>query len=316
MRELVVGSRGSKLALTQTNWVIDQIKLHNPDLSVRVEIIKTQGDKILDVPLARIGDKGLFVKELELALMEGRVDLAVHSMKDLPTQSPDELDILAIPERVDPADVLLSTYESLEMLPQGAKIGSSSLRRRAQLLHFRPDLQIVDLRGNLDTRVNKLKNGEYDGIILAYAGLLRLGWAGEIAQRISLDVSLPAVGQGSLAIQGRRDDPFVSPLVAPLEHRKTRIAVLAERTLLRYLEGGCQIPIGAAAVVEDEKLRLAGMVASVDGKQLIRREDFGSVENPEGLGTKIAQTLLDSGAREILEEVRRNTGPTTMGAAG
>lgn len=316
MRELIVGSRGSKLALTQTNWVVEQIKLHNPVLSVRVDIIKTQGDKILDVPLAKIGDKGLFVKELELALLEGRIDLAVHSMKDLPTGYPEGLDILAVPERVDPADALLSSHKGLNTLPQGAKIGSSSLRRRAQLLHFRPDLKILDLRGNLDTRVNKLKSGDFDGIILARAGLIRLGWTGEIAERIGFDVSLPAVGQGALAVQGRKGDEFTGPLVAPLEHRESRVAVKAERALMRQLEGGCQVPVGAVAVIEDGKLKLTAMVASPDGSKIVRKEGHGDPEKPEELGERVAGMLLGDGAGEILDEVRRSAGPNTMGAAG
>lgn len=314
MTEIVIGSRGSALALTQTNWVAERIKLHNPGIEPRIEIIKTKGDKILDTPLAKIGDKGLFVKEIESALSEGRIDLAVHSMKDLPSEMMEGLVIGAVPKRVDPSDVLLSLQGGLTALPTGAKIGSSSLRRKAQILNFRSDLEFRDLRGNLDTRIRKLQDGEYDAIIVAYAGLLRLKWDGEITQKIPFDVCLPAVGQGALAVQVRGNDERTARVVAPLDDKPSHIAITAERALLAALGGGCQIPIGGVAVADEDRLVLSAMVASLDGKQIIRTEEADSIENVEVLGKRAAEALLDSGAREILSTIREADGFTSMGA--
>ena len=315
MYEITIGSRGSKLALTQTEWVADQIKLHNPGVVTLVEIIRTKGDKILDTPLAKIGDKGLFVKEIEVALVAGKIDLAVHSMKDLPSEMMEGLIIGAVPKRVDPSDVLLSNKGKLAELPPGAKIGSSSLRRRAQLMASRPDLDFHDLRGNLDTRIRRLQTGDFDGIILAYAGLHRLRWDGQIAEKIPFDVCLPAVGQGALAIQMRGDDNLILELLEPMDHAPTRAAVTAERSLMAALSGGCQTPIAANASPDGDNLVLKAMVSSLDGKTLVRAEETDIMENAAALGEKVASQLLERGAKDILEEVRRSVGPTDMGAA-
>ena len=287
--------------MRQTNWVVGELKSLDPGFCVEVRVIKTKGDKILDVPLAKIGDKGLFVKELEAALLNGEIDFAVHSAKDLPTEVPDGLCIAAIPERVDPSDVLISSGLGLVDLPPGAKIGSSSLRRRAQLHNFRADLEICDLRGNLDTRLRKLETGEFDAIVLAYAGLYRMGWADRVTEKIPIDICLPAVGQGALAIEARKDDEVVS-ILQGLDHADSRAAVTAERSLLRTLGGGCQVPIGALATVEDGKITLQGIVISIDGRSLVMGDASG--EDPESVGEKLARALLAGGAEKILEKIR------------
>ncbi|MBI2841782.1 MAG: hydroxymethylbilane synthase [Armatimonadetes bacterium] len=315
MMQITIGSRGSALALTQTKWVAEKIQLHNPDIETRIEIIRTKGDKILDTPLAKIGDKGLFVKEIELALVDGRIDLAVHSMKDLPSEMTEGLVIGAVPARVDPSDVLLSNKGTLDELGQGARIGSSSLRRRAQLMAFRPDLEFHDLRGNLDTRIRRLQTGAFDAIVLAYAGLHRLNWDGEIAQRIPFDICLPAVGQGALAVQVRESDERMAGMVSPLDDAPTRAAVTAERALLGALGGGCQTPIAAVALPKGNNLVLSAMVASLDGKRVIRAEESGTITEAAALGERTAGILLDRGASEILEDVRSQSAPTDMGAA-
>jgi len=317
MIEVVIGSRGSALALAQANWVADRIKQYNPGVETRIEVIRTKGDKILDTPLAKIGDKGLFVKEIEVALAGGRIDIAVHSMKDLPSEITEGLAIGAIPERADPSDVLLSYRGRISELPAGSRVGSSSLRRRAQLMSFRPDLEFSDLRGNLDTRLRKLESGEYEGIVVAYAGLERLnlgvggrgpgvgaehriGESGPLVEKIPFDVCLPAVGQGALAVQIREDDPRAARLVAPLDDRLARAAVTAERALLAALGGGCRAPIAAVAVPEGDRLTLRAMVASLDGAEMVRAEGAGDPEGAVSLGERIAGVLLDSGGREIL----------------
>ena len=301
MRKLTVGTRGSRLALCQTDWVVGELRSLDPDLCVEVRVIKTEGDKILDVPLARIGDKGLFVKELEAALLSGEIDFAVHSAKDLPTATPDGLCIAAIPERVDPSDVLISSGLGLVDLPPGAKIGSSSLRRRAQLHNFRADFEICDLRGNLDTRLRKLEAGEFDAIVLAYAGLHRMGWADRVTEKIPTEICLPAVGQGALAIEAREGSEVVG-ILQRLDDAQTRAAVLAERSLMRALEGGCQVPIGALGTVEDGTITLQGVVASLDGRSLVMGDASG--DDPESVGQKLAQVLLAGGAEKILEKIR------------
>lgn len=310
MRKLTVGTRGSALALRQTNWVAGELKSLDLGLCIKVQVIKTKGDKILDVPLAKIGDKGLFVKELEQALLGGEIDFAVHSMKDLPTEIPEGLCIAAVPERVDPSDVLISNGLGLADLPGEARIGSSSLRRRAQLHNFRADFRISDLRGNLDTRLRKLDGGEFDGIVLAYAGLHRMGWTDRITEKIPLEICLPAVGQGALAIQARQDDSVILELLKTLDHAESRAAVLAERSLMHALEGGCQVPVGAHGTIKDGRLYLAGVVASLDGSQLVRAEVEGDYKKPEELGTELADILRAGGADEILEELREGV-PTT-----
>ena len=251
LRELIIGSRGSPLAVWQAQWVQARLRELVPGLSVSLQQIKTTGDRILDVPLATIGGKALFVKEIEEALARGEIDLAIHSMKDVPTQLPSGLEILSIPAREDPRDALIARSGlSLEKLPRGARIGTSSLRRQSQVLHARPDLTVVMLRGNLDTRLRKLEAGDYDAIVLAAAGLRRLGLEHRITEYLSYEVCLPAIAQGALGLEGRADDPFVREVVTGLEDRSTRLAVTAERAFLERLEGGCQVPIAAHATID------------------------------------------------------------------
>ena len=304
MKKLTVGTRGSALALRQTNWVVEALKSLHPGLEINVRIIKTKGDKIMDVPLAKIGDKGLFVKEIELALLREKVDFAVHSMKDLPTQIAEGLCIAAVPERVDPSDVLITNGPGLADLPNGARIGTSSMRRRAQLRNFRPDLRISDLRGNLDTRLRKLDSGDFDGIVLAYAGLHRMGWTDRITEKIPPEICLPAAGQGALATEARNGDKSVADILKALDHVESHAAVLAERSLLRALGGGCQVPVGALGSMKDGDLMLAGVVASPDGTRVVRGEVTGSPESPEDLGQELARALLAAGAEDVLRELR------------
>ena len=301
---LVIGTRGSQLALWQAQWVQAQLKQLAPDLSVVLKRIQTSGDKIQDVPLAKVGGKGLFVKEIEEALLREEIDLAVHSMKDVPAVLPNGLTIICVPDREDPRDALL-TYggKKLDALPLHARVGTSSLRRQSQLLHVRPDLHIEMLRGNVDTRLRKLQENHFDAIVLAASGLKRLGWDAHITECLPIDVSLPAIGQGALGIEGREDDGFVRELVASLEHHSTRVAVAAERALLKRLEGGCQVPIAGHAVLEGESLTLDGLVVSLDGKRYVRYSLTGSMSEAESIGRKVAEELLDRGARPILQEI-------------
>jgi hydroxymethylbilane synthase len=301
---LVIGTRGSSLAIWQAEWI--QARLHEiaPSLTVTLQRIKTSGDKILDVPLAKIGGKGLFVKEIEEALLRGDIDLAVHSMKDVPTVLPDPLEILCVPAREDARDAFISREGlTLDQLPAGARIGTSSLRRQSQLLHYRPDLHIEMLRGNVETRLRKLRHGDYDAIVLAAAGLRRMGWDGEVTEYLSLDVSLPAIGQGALAIEGRRDDQFVRALLSKLDDPTTHTAVTAERALLDRLQGGCQVPIAAHATIEQNRLSLTGLVSSTDGKTLIRDAVAGAVSDARALGIRLAEQLLAAGGDVILRDI-------------
>ena len=301
---LVLGTRGSKLAVHQSEWVQAQLKQLAPQVTVTLRRIHTSGDKILDVPLAKIGGKGLFVKEIEEALLSGEIDLAVHSMKDMPTELPDGLDLLCVPFREDPRDALISREgRRFHELPQGAKVGTSSLRRQAQLLQARPDLSIGMLRGNLDTRLKKLREGQFDAIVLAAAGLRRLGWEREITEYLAPEISLPAIGQGALGIEGRRDDLFVRSLLSGLEHAPTRTMVLAERALLHRLQGGCQVPIAAHATLAGSDVTLEGLVASVDGKTIIRDTVRGTVADPESMGVQLAERLLARGGDKILRAI-------------
>jgi len=305
---LVIGARGSRLAVWQAEWVQARLKELAPELTVTLQRIKTSGDKILDVPLAAIGGKGLFVKEIEEALLREEIDLAVHSMKDVPTTLPDGLSILCVPAREDPRDVLISRDScSLDQLPKGSRIGTSSLRRQAQLLHYRPDLHIELLRGNLDTRLRKLHNGEYDAIVLAAAGLMRMGWSNKVTEYLPPEVSLPAIGQGALGLEGRRNDRFVQILVEKLEHGPTRIAVMAERALLKRLEGGCQVPIAAHATVKGDTLIMDGLIASMEGQRLIRDTIQGAASEAQSLGIQLAEKLLAQGGDRILNEIYGNT---------
>ncbi|HUI56671.1 MAG TPA: hydroxymethylbilane synthase [Bryobacteraceae bacterium] len=294
----VIASRGSQLALWQARWVSAQLAAKGYEC--RIEIIKTTGDKITDVPLAKVGTKGLFTKEIEEALLDGRADLAVHSLKDLPTELPVGLVLAAVPEREDPRDAVVG--KRLSELKAGAKVGTSSLRRAAQLRKARPDLVIESVRGNLDTRLRKLDAGQYDAILLAAAGLKRLGWGDRIAEILPAEVMCSAVGQGALAIETRAAGPGFDA-VQSINHPATHAAVDAERGVLAALGGGCQVPIGAHAAISDGRLRLLGIVASPDGSQLIRAETEGPVDQADLLGRELGVTLLERGAREILEAV-------------
>jgi len=296
---LTIASRGSQLALWQARWI--QSRLEELGARCRIQIIKTTGDKITDVPLAKVGAKGLFTKEIEEALLAGEADLAVHSMKDLPTSLPEGLMLAAVPEREDPRDAIIG--KKFVELQAGSKVGTSSLRRAAQLLALRPDLKIEPLRGNLDTRLRKLSEGRYDAIVLAAAGLKRMGWEDRIAEILSTDYLCPAVGQGALAVETRADGGPAAELCRQLDHAPTRAAVTAERAVLAGLGGGCQVPIGAYAQIAGEELRLTAVVCTPDGERLIRRNLAGQADQPEALGRRLARELLDAGADEILESV-------------
>lgn len=295
---LVIASRGSQLALWQARWVAGKLAALGHE--TRIDIIKTTGDKITDVPLAKVGTKGLFTKEIEEALLEGRADLAVHSLKDLPTELPAGLALAAIPPREDPYDALVG--KRLADLPRGAKVGTSSLRRSAQLRKLRPDLTIESVRGNLDTRLRKLDEGQYDAILLAAAGLKRLGWEKRIAEILAPEVMCPAVGQGALAIETQLAGKGFEAC-RPLDDARTRFAVLAERGLLSALGGGCQVPIGAHATVSDDRLKLIGVVASPEGNEQIRGEMEGSVAEADRIGRALGADLLARGGRRILDVV-------------
>jgi len=308
--ELKIGTRGSQLALFQANWVRDQLSHAHPGLNVTLIKIKTTGDKIQDVPLAKIGGKGLFVKEIEESLLQKKVDLAVHSIKDVPTEFPKGLHLSVITKREDPRDVFISRDgRTLKDLPLGAKIGTSSLRRQAQLLHFRDDLKLIPLRGNLDTRLKKLGTMNLDAIVLALAGVRRLGLEGRVTEIIPTDISLPAIGQGALGIETRMDDREVEGKIRFLNDRDSSIAVTAERAFLKKLEGGCQVPIAAYGRTIGTGLRVDGFVGSIDGKRLIRHHVEGPIENAESLGIELAEILLGKGAKEILDEVYQRSGP-------
>ncbi len=295
---LVIASRGSQLALWQARWV--QAQLGSLGRDSVIEIIKTTGDKITDVPLAKVGGKGLFTKEIEEALLDGRADLAVHSLKDLPTELPAGLALAAVPEREDPHDAIVG--KRLAELPAGARVGTSSLRRAAQLRNLRPDLVLESVRGNLDTRLRKLDEGQYDAVVLAAAGLKRLGWAKRIAEILPSSVMCPAVGQGALAIETRAEGAGRTAC-ADLDHAETHQSVTAERGLLAALGGGCQVPIGAHAAVREGCLKLVALVASPDGSEVVRGEREGAVAEAESLGRALGADLLARGARRILEAV-------------
>jgi len=295
---LVIASRGSQLALWQAQWV--QGQLAQMSIASRIEIIKTTGDKITDVPLAKVGTKGLFTKEIEEALLDGRADLAVHSLKDLPTELPSGLTLAGVPRREDARDAIVG--RKLEELPAGAKVGTSSLRRAAQLKKLRPDLAIESVRGNLDTRLRKLDEGRYDAIVLAAAGLRRLGWGGRIAELLAPEVMCPAVGQGALALEARETGKG-RDACAILDHAATRAAVTAERGVLAALGGGCQVPIGAHATVEGDRLQLMAVVVAPDGSELVTARSEGATSEAGPLGRALGDELLDRGARKILDAV-------------
>lgn len=297
--KIIIGSRGSQLALWQANWVKEQLTAAGHEIEIRV--IKTTGDKMQNLPLTGSGTKGLFIKEIEEALLDGSVDIAVHSLKDLPTDQPVGLVVAAVPAREDARDVLVSSSGKLfRDLPAGTRLGTSSLRRQSQLRRLRADLELVPLRGNLDTRLKKLDRGDCGAIVLAAAGVHRLGWRERITQYFEAHDICPAVGQGALAIEARAGDERVAPAVRPLDHPPTHSAVRAERAMLRHLGGGCQVPIAAYAIAENGKLRLMGVVADLEGKNVIRAQASESTENPEALGGRVAEDLLRQGARAIL----------------
>lgn len=301
---LRIATRKSALALWQAEFVKAQLEKHHPGLVVELVPMTTQGDIILDTPLAKIGGKGLFVKELEQAMLDGRADIAVHSMKDVPVEFPEGLELFTICEREDPRDAFVSNrFDSLAALPEGAIVGTSSLRRQCQIRAMRPDLDIRDLRGNVNTRLAKLDAGEYDAIILAAAGLIRLEMRERITAFIEPETSLPANGQGAVGIECRTDDARTKALLAPLEHSATRVRVNAERAMNRRLEGGCQVPIGAYALLDAGQVWLRGLVGSVDGTQLLTADIKGAAADAEQLGVQLAEQLLALGADKILAEV-------------
>lgn len=309
MQKIIIGTRGSKLALWQTEFVKEKLSKVVPDIEFEIKIIKTTGDKILNSPLSKIGDKGIFTREIEIELLDGKIDMAVHSLKDLPTKLPDGLTIGAVTEREDVRDVLISRNDlKLADLPLNSVIATGSLRRRAQLLNIRPDFKFVEIRGNIDTRFRKFDESNWDGMILAYAGVKRMNYTSRVSEVISTDIILPAVGQGAIAIEVREKDEKILDLVRKVNHRETELATRAERALLRYLEGGCQIPIGAFAYVSNGKIKLSAMVSNLDGTFLVRDSVEGDVNDQvENLGFELAEKLLQQGASKILDEIRKIT---------
>ncbi|MEC4684717.1 MAG: hydroxymethylbilane synthase [Nitrospirota bacterium] len=309
-KKVIIGTRGSRLALWQAEWVKSELQRLYPDLKVELNRIKTTGDKILDVPLAKVGGKGLFVKEIEEALLRHEADIAVHSMKDVPTEFPAGLHLAVICKREDPRDAFISQVQDsgfkiqkFKDLPEGAVIGTSSLRRSCQLLNIRPDLKIGQLRGNLDTRLKKLDEGQFDAIILAAAGVKRLGWHERITEVLPTGISLPAIGQGAVGIECRAGDDFINTLIMPLNHEETSVCVRAERAFLKKLEGGCQVPVGAYARLIDGKIVMEGLVGSVSGERIIREQMKGKQDIAESIGIRLAEDLLSRGAKEILDSV-------------
>ena len=301
---LIIGTRQSLLALWQSNYIAGRLREEYPGCEVTLKKIVTKGDRILDVPLAKIGDKGLFTKEIEQELLDGTIDLAVHSLKDMPTVLPDGLCLTAITERANAGDAFVSNkYNSIEEMPEGSVLGTSSLRRRAQFLARRPDLKIVDLRGNVDTRLKKLDEGQMDAIILAAAGLTRLGHEDRIKQIIPQDYCLPAVGQGALAIECRSDNFQVRQMLDFLNDTPTKQATDAERAFLGLLEGGCQVPIGVHAEVKDGHLNMTAVIASLDGSTIIRDSAEGESKNAVEIGRALGQKMLDNGGKEILAAI-------------
>ena len=302
---VIIGTRGSKLALWQAHWVKSEIEKNHPELTVELSVIKTKGDKILDVPLAKVGGKGLFVKEIEDALLSGKIDLAIHSMKDVPAEIPEGLTIGAIPLRENPQDVILSRNNlKLMDLPKQAKVGTSSLRRSSQIRKIRPDLEILPLRGNIDTRLRKLDEGEFDAIVLAAAGVRRLGFADRISEYLPPEKVLPSVGQGALCIEIRLADPRIEAIVRTMDHSDTNTVVSGERAFLHRLEGGCQIPIAAHGKVDGKDFTMTGLVADLTGETIIKETLTGPREDSVALGIALADRLLARGAKTILDQVK------------
>jgi hydroxymethylbilane synthase len=307
MSKVIIGSRGSPLALWQANWVKDLLQEHHSDLAVDIKIIKTSGDKIQDVPLAKIGGKGLFVKEIEEGLLKREVDFAVHSMKDMPIIFPVNLCIACVTKRENPFDALISRNDiKLDDLPKGAKIGTGSLRRMSQLLYYRPDLNLVPLRGNLETRLKKLETEGLDAIILAAAGLIRLGWSDRITEIIPPEILLPAMGQGAVGIETRKNDVDNQILLADMDDEETHYALDAERALVSQLEGGCNVPIGSFATLNGDQITLKGLVASLDGKTIYKKELTDLKTNAVSLGRKMGNELIEMGADRIMQEIKSN----------
>lgn len=303
-RTLRLGTRGSLLALWQSNWVKAELEASDDDLQIELETLQTTGDRVVDRPMSAIGGKGLFTKELDEALLGHHIDLAVHSLKDVPFQLPEGLVIAAVLPRADARDAFVSDGRSLSEMPPAARIGTSSLRRRAQILASYPDLRMNDLRGNVDTRLRKLEAGAFDGIVLSVAGLERLGHASRISERLDPALVLPAVGQGVVSVICRTDDPTAMSSVAVLDHKQTRLAILAERALLEVLEGGCQVPVGGYGIVDGDALSLSGVIATPDGARVIREATGGPSEDAYGVGQRLGRRLLDSGGVEILDAIR------------
>jgi hydroxymethylbilane synthase len=307
-KPLIIGTRGSELALWQSNLIKARLSELFPTLQIEIQIIKTLGDKVLDSPLSRIGDKGLFTKEIDHALLERAIDLAVHSAKDVPTILPPDLVIGAITEREDVRDVFIAhpakNHRRFADLPRHAKIATGSLRRRCQLLQNRPDLEVIDLRGNLNTRLKKLEASDWAGMVLARAGVKRLGWEERISEVLPVEIMLPAVGQGALAIIVREHDDRVQDIVQKTHDESTAVAVRGERAFLRFLEGGCQVPIGTFGRLENGTFRLDALIGSLDGRRIVRGHIDGSPSESEALGVQLAKQLLERGGREILAEIR------------
>ena len=303
-KKLTIGTRGSPLALWQAHWIKSQLESLHGDLTVDLVKIKTSGDKIQDVPLAKIGGKGLFTKEIEESMLRYETDIAVHSMKDVPVKFPPSLTLSVVTEREDPRDALIARNGlKLDTLPKGARVGTGSFRRTTQLLNYRPDLEVVPMRGNVQTRLDKLKSEGLDAIILASAGLIRLDMADHITEYIEPEIMLPGGGQGAVGIESRKEDLRVMNRIFPLDHEETHLALEAERAFLTRLEGGCLVPIGVYATIEGETLHLRGLVGSLDGKQMLKAERKGSVEDPEAIGFELAGEILGMGADKILKEV-------------
>ena len=303
--KFVIGSRGSDLALWQANYVKTSLENLFPEDQFEIKIIYTTGDRVIDTALSKIGDKGLFTKEIEAALLDGSIDMAVHSLKDLQTEQPDGLVIGTVCERETPNDIFISkSGGEIDVLPRGARVATGSLRRRSQLLHYRPDLNIEEIRGNVPTRLRKFDESDLDGMILAYAGVYRLGLGERVSQLIPFEIMLPAVGQGAVAIEIRSDDQRTAAAVAKLNHQPTRTCITAERAFLRRLEGGCQVPIGAYATLTGESVTLEGIVGSLDGNVVFRESLSGKAEDADSIGTKLADSLIALGARELLHSSR------------